>query len=140
MASLNLIDIRKKIENKLNTELKTAPPVFVVFSNMDFDSKTKKEYVQCIVSFGNTTFETVGFGFGTNVLSGLVTINIYTEEGTGTNKNFQIAERIRNLFNRIEIEDVRFDPPIGPEIFTSTIEGKFQTQIRITFEVVETLP
>ena len=45
----------------------------------------------------------------------------------------------RNLFNRVTVSDVRFDPPVGPEILQSTPEGKFQTQIRITFELYETL-
>ena len=70
---------------------------------------------------------------------GLTTFNIYTEQGLGAGANFDIAERLRNLFNRVTVSDVRFDPPVGPEILQSTPECKFQTQIRITFELYETL-
>ena len=37
------------------------------------------------------------------------------------------------------VSNVIFDSPVGPEIFTSSPEGKFQTQIRITFEIYEDL-
>ena len=70
---------------------------------------------------------------------GLITFNIYTKQGIGAGENFAIAKRLRNLFNRITVSDVRFDPPVGPEIFQSSPEGKFQTQIRITFELYEAL-
>ena len=70
---------------------------------------------------------------------GLNTFNIYTKQGVGAGENFAIAKRLRNLFNSITVADVRFDPPVGPEILQSSPEGKFQTQIRITFELYEAL-
>ena len=70
---------------------------------------------------------------------GLSTFNIYTEQGLGAGANFAIAKRLRDLFNRITVSDVRFDPPVGPEILQSLPEGKFQTQIRIAFEIYESL-
>ena len=48
-------------------------------------------------------------------------------------------KRLRNLFNRITVDNVIFDAPIGPEILQSSPEGKFQTQIRVTFEIFEDL-
>ena len=51
--------------------------------------------------------------------------------------DFAICKRLRDLFNRITVSDVRFDPPVGPEIFQSNPEGKFQTQVRITFELYD---
>ena len=41
--------------------------------------------------------------------------------------------------NRITVSSVIFDAPIGPEILTSNPEGKFQTQIRVTFTIYEDL-
>ena len=70
---------------------------------------------------------------------GLTIFNSYTKQGLGAGANFIIAKRLRDLFNRITISDVRFDPPVGPEILQSSPEGKFQTQVRITFELYEDL-
>jgi len=46
---------------------------------------------------------------------------------------------LRDLYNNITVSNVIFDSPIGPEVLTSSPEGKFQTQIRITFEIYEDL-
>ena len=70
---------------------------------------------------------------------GLVTCNIYTKQGLGAGENFTIAKRVRDLFNRITVSDVRFDPPVGPEVSVANPVGKFQTQVRITFELYEAL-
>ena len=49
----------------------------------------------------------------------------------GQDTNYTIGKK-RDLYNRITVSNVIFDSPIGPEILTSSPEGKFQTQIRIT--------
>ena len=98
---------------------------------------------RCITSFGSSEYLTQqapnSATTATNLVVGLTIFNIYTEQGLGAGANFAIAQRLRNLFNRITVSGVRFDPPVGPEIFQSTPEGKFQTQIRITFELYEAL-
>jgi len=66
-------------------------------------------------------------------------INIFTEEGLGAGSNFTICKRLRDLYNRITVSSVIFDAPIGPEILNSGPEGKFQTQLRITFTIYEDL-
>ena len=75
----------------------------------------------------------------TNLVVGLCLFNIYTKQGIGAGDNFAICKRLRNLFNRITVSDVRFDAPEGPEILQSSPEGRFQTQISITFEIYESL-
>ena len=69
----------------------------------------------------------------------LLVLNIFTEAGKGSGANFTIGKRLRNLYNRITVSNVIFDSPIGPEVLTSSPEGKFQTQLRITFEIYEEL-
>jgi hypothetical protein len=46
---------------------------------------------------------------------------------------------LRDLYNKKTVSDVIFDSPVGPEVLSSSPEGKFQTQIRITFEIYEDL-
>ena len=140
MAAIDLNSVRATIEERLATELAFSPAISVVFSNMAFDSTTQDTFVTCEVSFSANQYLTQGdTSTATNNVVGLVTINIFTEEGIGSGANFTIGERIRNLYNRETVSSVIFDSPIGPEIFQSSPESKFQTQIRITFGIYEDL-
>jgi len=140
MAAVDLNAVRSTIEARLATELASSPAISVVFNNMTFDSTTEDTFVQCITSFGAGQYLTMG---GTtdsdNNVVGLVLLNVFTEEGLGAGSNFKICKRLRDLYNRVTVSNVIFDSPVGPEILTSSPEGKFQTQIRITFNIYEDL-
>tara|TARA_R100000697_G_scaffold21150_1_gene28580 strand:- start:81 stop:503 length:423 start_codon:yes stop_codon:yes gene_type:complete len=140
MAATDLNTVRSTIEARLATELASSPAIPVVFNNMTFDSTAEDTFVQCVTSFGNNSYLTQG---GTtdsdNQIDGLVLLNVFTEEGLGAGSNFTICKRLRDLYNRITVSSVIFDAPIGPEILNSSPEGKFQTQIRITFTIYEDL-
>ena len=135
MAAIDLNTVRSTIEGRLATELASSPVIPVVFSNMSFDSTTEDTFVQCETSFGGGRY----LADGVNVVVGLVTLNVFTEEGIGSGANYVIGKRLRDLYNKITVSDVIFDSPVGPEVLTSSPEGKFQTQIRITFEIYEEL-
>ena len=140
MAATDLNTVRSTIEARLATELASSPVIPVVFNNMTFDSTAEDTFVQCITSFGAGEYLTMG---GTtdsdNNVVGLVLLNVFTEEGLGAGSNFTICKRLRDLYNRVTVSNVIFDSPVGPEILTSSPEGKFQTQIRITFNIYEEL-
>ena len=140
MAATDLNTVRSTIEARLATELASSPAIPVVFNNMAFDSTTEDTFVQCVTSFGANEYLTQGDTSNAfNNIVGLVLINVFTEEGLGAGSNFTICKRIRDLYNRVTVSNVIFDAPVGPEIFTSSPEGKFQTQIRITFNIYEDL-
>ena len=140
MAAIDLNTVRSTIEARLATELASSPAIPVVFNNMTFDSTVEDTFVQCITSFGAGEYLTMG---GTtdsdNNVVGLVLLNVFTEEGLGAGSNFTICKRLRDLYNRVTVSNVIFDSPVGPEILASSPEGKFQTQIRVTFEIFEDL-
>ena len=140
MAAIDLNTVRSTIEARLATELASSPAIPVVFNNMTFDSTAEDTFVQCITSFGAGEYLTMG---GTtdsdNNVVGLVLLNVFTEEGLGAGSNFTICKRLRDLYNRVTVSNVIFDSPVGPEILESSPEGKFQTQIRITFNIYEDL-
>jgi len=140
MPATDLNTVRSTIEGRLATELASSPAIPVVFNNMAFDSTTEDTFVQCVTSFGSNEYLTQGDTSNAfNNIVGLVLINVFTEEGLGAGSNFTICKRIRDLYNRVTVSNVIFDAPIGPEILTSSPEGKFQTQIRITFNIYEDL-
>jgi hypothetical protein len=140
MAATDLNTVRETIEERLITELNDAPPIDVVLNNMPFDATAKDTFVQCLTSFGSGSYLTMGgTSNSTNSVVGLIVLNIFTEEGIGAGANYVIGKRLRDLYNNITVSNVIFDSPIGPEVLTSSPEGKFQTQIRITFEIYEEL-
>jgi hypothetical protein len=140
MAAIDLNTVRETIEERLITELNDAPPIDVVLNNMPFDATAKDTFVQCLTSFGSGSYLTMGgTSNSTNSVVGLIVLNIFTEEGLGSGPNFVIGKRLRDLYNRITVSNVIFDSPVGPEVLASSPEGKFQTQIRITFEIYEDL-
>ena len=140
MAATVLNTVRSTLEARLATELASSPAIPVVFNNMTFDSTAEDTFVQCITSFGANTYLTQGGNTNSQVLiAGLILLNVFTEEGIGAGSNYTICKRLRDLYNRITVSSVIFDAPIGPEILSSSPQGKFQTQIRITFTIYEDL-
>ena len=140
MAAIDLNTVRSTIEGRLATELASSPAIPVVFSNMSFDSTTEDSFVQCITSFGQSEYLTQGdSSSATNNVVGLIILNVFTEENIGSGSNLTICKRLRDLYNRITVSNVIFDSPSIAEVTTSSPEGKFQTQMRITFNIYEDL-
>ena len=141
MAAINLNTIRATIEGRLATELALSPAIPVVFHNMPYNPVNNGTWVQCLLSFGANTYLTMGgtSGSSNNVL-GVVVINIFSAKGVGQGANLTVGKRIRDLYNRIVVSGVHFDPPTGPEVVASpSPEGFFQTRVRLTFETFEDL-
>ena len=140
MAAVDLNTVRSTIEGRLATELASSPAIPVVFNNMTFDSTTEDTFVQCQTSFGTGSYLTMGGTANSlNSIVGLITLNVFTEEGIGAGSNLTIGKRLRDLYNNITVSNVIFDSPVGPEILSPSPEGKFKTQLRITFEIYEEL-
>lgn len=141
MAAADLNSVRATIEGRLATELADSPAIPVVFHNMAYEPTPNSSWVQCLLSFGTSTYLTHG---GTtdsrNELVGIAVVNIFSAKGVGPGANYVIGKRVRDLYNRINVSGVHFDPPIGPEVVASpSPEGYFQTQVRVTFDFIEEL-
>ena len=140
MAAVDLNVVRKTIEKRLTEEFTDGPFIPLVFNNTPFDASSVDEFIQCITSFGASSYLTQGANTNsTNNIVGLIVLNIFTKQGVGSGENFAICKRLRDLYNRMTVSNVIFDAPVGPEIFQSNPEGRFQTQIRVTFEIYESL-
>tara|TARA_R100000353_G_scaffold161933_1_gene121992 strand:+ start:68 stop:490 length:423 start_codon:yes stop_codon:yes gene_type:complete len=140
MAEVNLNTVRSTIETRLRDEFETGQPVPIVFSNVPFDATAVDTFISCSISFASNDYLTQGGTTNsTNFLGGLLVVNVFTKQGVGSGENFTICKRIRDLYNRVTVSNVIFDSPIGPEVSESNPEGKFQTQIRVTFQIFEDL-
>ena len=120
MAAADLNTIRSVIEARLATELAGSPAIPVVFHNMPYTPTPNSSWVQCLTSFGNNEFLSLG---GTsdsdNRIVGVVVINIFSAAGVGPGANYVIGKRVRDLYNRVNVSGVYFDAPIGPEVLAS---------------------
>lgn len=141
MAALDLNTVRAAIEGRIATELASSPAIPLVFHNMPYTPTPGTSWSQCLVSFGESAYLTMGDSSGSdNRVNGLVVVNIFTALGVGPGANLTIGKRVRDLYNRIIVSGVHFDPPIGPEVLSAAApEGYFQTQVRMTFETFEEL-
>ena len=140
MSAINLNTVRSTIEQRLFDELNEAPIIPVVFNNMPFESITENTFVQSSISFGTGEITSQGNQTTANtIMVGLLTLNVYTKDGIGYGGNLTVCKRLRDLYNRITVSGVIFDAVVGPEILTEPPEGKFATQMRITFEIYEGL-
>ena len=140
MAALDLNSIRGNIESRLVEECDKAPTIPVVFYNQPFCSKDYESFVQCLTTFGGSEYLSLGTSSTKiNSLTGLLILNIFTAEGVGARNNLIIGKRLRDLYNGEIVSGVIFDAPSGPEVVTASPDGFFQTEIRLTFEVYETL-
>ena len=66
MAATNLNTVRAAIEGRIATELASSPAIPVVFHNMSFDSSAVTTFVQCLTTFGESNYLTLGSASGTN--------------------------------------------------------------------------
>ena len=141
MAAVNLNTVRSTIEGRLATELALSPAIPIVFHNQAYSPPNNGTWVQCLTSFGDNTYLTMGATSGSsNSVVGVVVINIFSAIGVGPGANLTVGKRIRDLYNRIVVSGVHFDPPTWPEVVaTPSPEGFFQTQVRLTFETFEDL-
>tara|TARA_Y100000401_G_scaffold104134_1_gene95695 strand:- start:58 stop:483 length:426 start_codon:yes stop_codon:yes gene_type:complete len=141
MAALDLNIIRSDIEQRLSNELRKTPPTSVVFGNQPFNPTPGKNFVQCLIEFTGSEYITLGGTTNsTNNLTGLITINIFTKIGVGTGSNFILAKRIKDLYNRVKLNDIFFDPATGPAIIENAApEGFVQSVMSIPFEIYEDL-
>ena len=141
MTALNLNTVRKNIEEKLQVELSSTPPVKIVFGNQPFEPVAGTGFVQCLIEFTNSNYVSLGGTTNsTNSQEGLVTINIFTKIGVGLGNNLNTAKRIRDLYNRVRINDIFFEPSTGPTVLeTAAPEGFVQSVMSIPFITFETL-
>ena len=101
MASIDQNLIRSIIEDRLAVELTSSPAVPVVFHNQPYIPTPNSSWVQCLTSFGQSQYLTLGGETdSSNSVIGITAINVFTPKGVGSGANLDICSRIRDLFNR----------------------------------------
>jgi hypothetical protein len=141
---MSLNAIRSAIENRIATEFATAPALQVAYQNVPFTPPNNASWIQAFISWGDSAYLTIltesdrGTGDGFDRRNGALTFNIYSPRGEGPGAGLTIAQRCIDLFSRLQLQNIKFDPANGPRtIETAAPEGFYQTQVAITFEAYE---
>lgn len=135
--SSTLNDVRAAIEGRISTQMATAPAYPISYQNVPFTPPNNTPWLQVFIRFGDNAYATLlpTGNVGFNRQNGTLVVNIYTPTGAGPAANLTIAERIKDLFDRVTVSGVIFDAASGPaQVTPASPEPYFQTQLTITFE------
>lgn len=135
--SSTLNDVRAVIEGRIATQMAIAPIYPVSYANVPFTPPNNTPWLQAFIRFGDNAYATLlpTGGVGFNRQNGVLTVNVFTPVGAGAAANYTIAERIKDLFDRVTVAGVIFDAASGPaQVTPAAPEPYFQTQLTITFE------
>lgn len=129
-------DVRAVIEGRIATQMAIAPAYPVAYQNVPFTPPNNAPWVQALIRFGDNNYATLlAPSTGFNRQTGTLVINIFTPQGQGAATNFTIAERLKDLFDRVKLSSIIFDAASGPaQVTPAAPEPYFQTQLTITFE------
>ena len=135
--SSTINDVRAAIEGRIATQMAIAPAYPVSYQNVPFTPPNNAPWLQAFIRFGDNAYATLlpTGSAGFNRHNGVLTVNIFTPIGVGTVANFTIAERIKNLFDRVTVSGIIFDPVSGPaQVTPAAPQPYYQTQLTATFE------
>jgi hypothetical protein len=129
-------DIRAAIEGRIATQMALSPAYPVSYQNVPFTPPNNAPWVQVSIRFGDNNYATLlGPSTGFNRQTGTLVLNVFTPQGQGTAANYTIAERLKDLFDRVKLSSIIFDAASGPtQVTPASPEPYFQTQVTITFE------
>lgn len=129
-------DVRAAIEGRIATQMAASPAYPVAYQNVPFTPPNNAPWVQVSIRFGDNNYATLlGPSTGFNRQTGTLVINIFTPQGQGAAANYTIAERLKDLFDRVKLSSIIFDAASGPaQVMPASPEPYFQTQVTITFE------
>jgi hypothetical protein len=129
-------DVRAAIEGRIATQMALSPAYPVSYQNVPFTPPNNTPWVQAFIRFGDNNYATLlGPSTGFNRQTGTLVLNVFTPQGQGAAANYTIAERLKDLFDRVKLSSIIFDAASGPaQVTPAAPEPYFQTQVTITFE------
>ena len=123
------------------TESPEADATPTVFRNQAYVPTPGDSFVQCLVSFGSSSYLTLGgTTSSSNRIDGTIEANVFTPQGIGPVANYDLASRVCTLYTRSIIEGIQFESLSGPSVATgSQPPSFFQSTVTVPFNVFEYL-
>lgn len=99
-------DERKDIESYLNTNFTTTA---IKFDNVNFDQRSKTEFVDVFIRPGRKIATTVGGDQITYESRGQLVLSIFVKKGIGTDRARKIADDLQTLFLKKQVGSCTFE-------------------------------
>ena len=112
--------------------------VAVAWEGMPFDPPDGI-WFRVSILWGDSFLQTQGSPGGANTLVGVLSFQCFDQPGNGTGRLYDLADVLRDLFNRNTVSGIRFDAPSGPKPATRDEDGWDGVIVDIPFEVDETV-
>ena len=124
-------DVRAVIEGRIGTEMANSPAYQVAYPNTAFTPPADAPWLSVDIQFGDNSYVTLlAPTTGRNRQSGVLTVNIFADVGTGA-----AAARVKDLFDRKTVNEVMFDAASGPSQVASGLSDSFyQVQVSVSFD------
>ena len=126
---MDYVDVRREIEVYLNTNFTLAP---IQFENTTIDATT--EFIALTIS--DATAEPPAMGSSSTLISGLLTIQIYTELGVGTQRARELYDKLKLMLLGVNVDGLSFQAPVHSSF--GQVEGAnyYQTNLDCQFEFI----
>jgi len=141
---MSLNTVRSHIESRIATEFALSPAIQVAYQNVPFTPPNNASWIQANIIWGDSAYMTIlttstrGTGAGFDRRNGTLVFNIFAPRGAGPGAGLTIAQRCIDLFSRLQLENIKFDPANGPRTIEPSVpEGFSQTQVTVSFEAYE---
>ena len=89
-------------------------------------------WIEPTVVFGEGTETTKN---GRNIVTGVIAVNLFDRPGTGAGPLYEVADRLRDVFNRVDLTDLRLRVPSGPRLVAE--DPYLQLALTVSFQADE---
>lgn len=107
MPTLN--HVRRVLEQRVATEFVGVVPVY--FGNIQVKPPNNTAWVWFAINFGDASYESLD---GLDWVNGVAQANIFTPVASGHGLALTLGDRLKGLFNRVQVSGVYFRPANGP--------------------------
>jgi len=130
---MDYVDVRKEIEMYLDTNFTSTP---IQFENtiIAASSDSIEEFIALTISDAST--ETPAMGSTSSMVTGLLTVQVFTKLGTGTQRARTLYDELKTLLLGVTINGLSFKAPIHTSVGQVEESQHYQTNLDCTFEFI----
>jgi hypothetical protein len=126
-------DTRQTIEARIAAQWANTR---IRWPNVPYKPPDNKSWMSVDVLWGDGFIQTKN---GRNTLVGVLNLNVFVPVGGGDGSLAELCDDARDMINRLEVSNVRFDAPSGPR-FSIDADSKWrQGTVSCAFSIDETV-
>lgn len=131
MAAADYQDIKTEIWQELNNQWNNETPI--AWDNVEFSPTTGSEYISVFVDPADENPVSVGSQNLYRIIGELV-IPVYTEQGIGTARNDELADKVSNIFRGKDLNGkIQFSGSVHNRVGITSSGGWYRSNVRVKF-------